>query len=365
MSTSPTPLQDAPAPFSGATDPDHNNHLADFILRSSDGVDFYVHKDILKFVSDCFDGMLAIPQGDGSPTDLRRDDKPVLVMPESNAVLYRLLCLAYPAHAVSHYTLQNADLDGIVDVYEAAHKYQFTRVQDLLNQMLSKADLVDAQPHRVFAIATLCDLPGLVRQAAISVLTSDVGCKPPAFPEMELLTWASAHKLSEFHEKCGLHAEELLTSNKRILLANGFDLDGITFKAHVSDDETNKPFVWWKMEGHSEQCGRDCGKRFTFRGESLRENPVQWFQNQINRVASNIRLRPSAETVQLEGWLTVENPDRDDMKRCPVCSAAWMVDLMRFWRQMGADIKRLNVACGESATNITRFEFLMHASLQL
>ncbi|KAF7348817.1 BTB domain-containing protein [Mycena venus] len=343
MSTSATPVQDAPMPFSGAADSDHSNHPADFILRSSDGVDFHVHKDILKFVSDCFDGMLTIPQGDGDPTDLRRDDKPVLVMPESKAI-YRLLCLAYPAHAVSHYTLQSADLDGIVDVYKAAHKYQFTRVQDLLNQMLSNAALVDGQPHRVFAIATLCDLPGLVREAAISVLTSAVGCRPPAFPEMELLTWASAHKLSKFHEKCGLHAEELLTFNKRILSANGFVLDGITFKGHMWNEETNKPFVWWKIEGHSEQCGRDCGKRFTSRGESLRENPVQWFQNQINRVASNIRLCPSADTVEHESWLTVKDLDRDIVKGCPVCSDEWMVDLSRFWRQIGADIKRLNVA---------------------
>jgi hypothetical protein len=93
--------------------------------------------------------------------------------------------------------------------------------------------------------------------------------------------------------------------------------------------------------------------------------PVQWFQNQISRVASNLRVRPSADTVEHEGWFTVKDPDHDIVKGCPLCSDEWMVDLMRFWCQMEADIKRLNVAFGESATNFARLELLMYASFQL
>ncbi|KAJ7128314.1 hypothetical protein C8R44DRAFT_777779, partial [Mycena epipterygia] len=46
---------------------------SDFILRSSDGVDFHVHRE----ASD-------------DPNELERDGKSILVLPECNAVLHKL-----------------------------------------------------------------------------------------------------------------------------------------------------------------------------------------------------------------------------------------------------------------------------------
>jgi hypothetical protein len=82
MSDKPTPIKDALAPFSGAADTLTDSNPPDFILRSSDGVDFHVHREILKFASDCFDGMFSVAGGDGDPTALLRDGKPILVLPE-------------------------------------------------------------------------------------------------------------------------------------------------------------------------------------------------------------------------------------------------------------------------------------------
>jgi hypothetical protein len=137
-----SPIQDAPAPFSGAFDPEHDTHpRADFILRSSDGVDFHVHRAILCFASECFDGMFSMPL---PPDELQRDSLPVLPLLEPAAVLLRLLRLAYPASTLAHYDSDNALEADFVAVYAAAQKYGFYGVQQLLDEMLA------AQPQHTF-----------------------------------------------------------------------------------------------------------------------------------------------------------------------------------------------------------------------
>jgi hypothetical protein len=73
--------------------------------------------------------MSAIPGGDDDPSDLRRDGKPALPLLEPEAVLVRLLRLVYPADTVNYYTVEQENLETFVEVYRAAQKYQFLRVQ--------------------------------------------------------------------------------------------------------------------------------------------------------------------------------------------------------------------------------------------
>ncbi|KAF7334708.1 BTB domain-containing protein [Mycena venus] len=100
MSNESAPIRDAPAPFSGVSDPNSNGCPSDFILRSSDGVDFHVHREILKFSSDFYDDMFAIPGGDGDPNGLRRDGNPVLLMPEPEVVLLRLTSVRFRGRGI-------------------------------------------------------------------------------------------------------------------------------------------------------------------------------------------------------------------------------------------------------------------------
>jgi hypothetical protein len=71
-------------------------------------------------------------------------------------------------------------------------------VQRLLERMLENPALIDAHPHRLFAISRLCDIPQLARKAAFSSLNSD-GRAEVEFPEMKSLTWDHAHRLQVFH----------------------------------------------------------------------------------------------------------------------------------------------------------------------
>jgi hypothetical protein len=92
MAPRPTPIQDAREP-----DTEEPAPVPDFTMgRSSEAVDFHVHKQIL-FVSAFFANLL----GSSFPTnatELRRDGKPILVLSDPSDVLSRLWCL-YPARS--------------------------------------------------------------------------------------------------------------------------------------------------------------------------------------------------------------------------------------------------------------------------
>jgi hypothetical protein len=65
-----------------------------FVIRSSDLVDFRVHKSILAMVSAFFKDLLSLPQpSDGETTD---DGLPVVQLPEGSELLNSLISILYP-----------------------------------------------------------------------------------------------------------------------------------------------------------------------------------------------------------------------------------------------------------------------------
>ncbi|KAJ7640038.1 hypothetical protein DFH06DRAFT_630155 [Mycena polygramma] len=347
MSGDSASIRDSPAPFSAVVDPENDSHPPDFILRSRDSVDFHVHREIMKFASDCFDGMFAMPGGDGDPNGLRRDGKPVLILPEPAPVLYRLLRLAYPATSTAPYTLRQPDLDHVVAVYNAAHKYQFIRVQTLLREMLSTSSLLAEQSHRFYAIGKLIDYPNLMRRAALSTLTSSGATKHPAFPEMGLLTWADAHKLSEFIELCGSKGEELVDLHLSPFSFHEITIGGTVFKCRRRDP-TKRLFPWWIAAGHSTDCSGDCTYPRTDGDDDLHVCPTKWFRTRLEKVAAQLRVRPSHSTVKAVGELSVLDPEYDIIKACPVCQREAVVHFSQLLDVMEADVKRSNEILAKS-----------------
>ncbi|KAJ7196675.1 hypothetical protein GGX14DRAFT_672318 [Mycena pura] len=300
MSTE-APIHDAPAPFSGAADAENADRPTDFIVRSCDGFDFHVHKDILKFASDVFNDMFAVP-ADTSGSDLRRDGKPVLMVPESQSALHKLLCLAYPPdlHLLDSYTLGEADLDSIVAVYQAADKYQFHRVLRLLRNMLGQPALIDAHPYRLFAIAKICGLGEVARKAALSTLRSPIN-STAAFPEMRRLSWEEGHKLHGFHHMCGQQAAKIVEEKGAVFFSMAPTLGEVPSHFHV-----------WVAIGASHMA---C-----FATSEPRSEPrwSQWFLNYTAQLATRLQIAPSHCTVES---LELAPADRELVERCSTCSA--------------------------------------------
>jgi hypothetical protein len=186
MSDSPASIVDASAPFSGVVDANELNLQPDVILRSSDGVDFHVHKIILQIAAPhCFGAMFTIPSSGDS--DIVRDGKKVIPLTEPTKVLQALLSLAYPPTTVQSFVLTAETLGGFIDVYNAADKYQCTRIQRLLETMLEHPMVLDIYPHRAFVIARICGIERVARRAAFSLATFP--SIPTDFPEMKRMTW--------------------------------------------------------------------------------------------------------------------------------------------------------------------------------
>ncbi|KAJ7111787.1 hypothetical protein C8R44DRAFT_677370 [Mycena epipterygia] len=325
-------IKDAPEPFSGAPDPEDNVPPSDFILRSGDGIDLHVHKDILRHVSVFFRNMFGSA---GDETEQQRDGKPVAVLPESGDVLHRLLCFAYPGHSVEHYSLVGQNLDGVWAVHEAANKYLFTDVQRLLESTLENPNLLDAHPHRLFAIARLRGIPTLARKAALCTLKHPL-CPPGLqFPEMELLTAASIQKLYDFHRSCGIQAQSIAdrTATYVNLLDDFDDPNRITQCLEPGGDM----FVWWDTEIHNIGCG---AQDETSDGGDLYRLPVLWFRNRITQVADQLRSLPTRRTVELQ--VLKLTPEERESIECHACLGRADIDLMDFKSQLANVIEESN-----------------------
>ncbi|KAJ6488451.1 hypothetical protein DFH09DRAFT_831842, partial [Mycena vulgaris] len=151
-------------------------------------VDLHVHKHILRHISAFFHDFFA---GAGNPDDLRRDEKPILILESSSTVLHRLLCIMYPGRSLDHYSA----------VHKAAQKDLFTGAKDMLQKMLEETTPLNVSPppHRIFAIARKCELDELARKVALWTLNSSLCPRAPTFPELELVTAQDLQKLYNSH----------------------------------------------------------------------------------------------------------------------------------------------------------------------
>ncbi|KAJ7843291.1 hypothetical protein B0H13DRAFT_1909433 [Mycena leptocephala] len=232
--------------------------LPDFILRSGDGFDLHVHKAILQFVSVFFKNML-----DGAGIgDLEEG-----------------------------WEARPQNLDGVWAVHEAANKYLFMGVQELLEKMLESPVLL-AYPHRIFAIARLRSLPELARKAALSTLNSPV-CPPDlVFPELELLPAQTFQQLHEFHHACGKAAARIV---RRYAGTQDYTDPDVTI---TMNQDGNYQWVWWKTDRHASDCEPDI--EVHHHDGSIDMSPSQWFKNHIAILAPKLRVLPTLRTVEKE-----------------------------------------------------------------
>lgn len=116
---------------------------ADVVLRTSDGVDFYVHKVVLALASPFFAGLFSISQPSSGQTI---DDLPVIDVDEDTFTLDCLLRYCYP---VQDPTL--TDLNSVDRVLGAVTKYALEEAEALVTQHLQ--GYLEAQSLQVFAVS--------------------------------------------------------------------------------------------------------------------------------------------------------------------------------------------------------------------
>lgn len=174
---------------------------ADIVLRSSDDVDFRVHKIILSLASPILEGMLSIPQ---PPTpsvddpDTTDDGKPIIHMRgEDSEMLEAVLRECYPGME----SKAQKDLRIVGKVLAMAEKYEMEGIIGRMEIILQYACFVQKEPLRVYAIARRYNLSCAARVAAKESLLH------PAMPndcpkEFEGMSAAAHYDLIAYREEC-------------------------------------------------------------------------------------------------------------------------------------------------------------------
>ncbi|RPD58987.1 hypothetical protein L227DRAFT_467833, partial [Lentinus tigrinus ALCF2SS1-6] len=171
----------AAAPF------DRND--ADFMLRSSDNVEFRVHRLILSMASFVFESMFSMPKPPTLPSD--PPGIPEISIPEDSETLDLFLRICYPLIDPEVQTLLL-----LRKVLTAGIKYDAPMVIHAMKRELRQPRFMDTQPLRAFAIACLCDLEEEAKIAAeISVVEGVVISKASSSPEVDEISAGAYYRL--------------------------------------------------------------------------------------------------------------------------------------------------------------------------
>ncbi|KAH9024488.1 hypothetical protein EDB83DRAFT_2527198 [Lactarius deliciosus] len=169
---------------------------ADVVVRSSDRVNFPVHKAILASSSSVFGDMFSFPQPPNSGTV---DGFPVVDLPEDAELIRSLITILYPIPSEIP-----ASYDRILALLAAAQKYYMGAVQSSIRGEVARRQspaLDGAQAFRAYAIASSCRLIPEMKVAAF--LTLDY---PMTFEhlgdDLQLFTGRALHELSNFRKSC-------------------------------------------------------------------------------------------------------------------------------------------------------------------
>ncbi|KAI0063268.1 hypothetical protein BV25DRAFT_408442 [Artomyces pyxidatus] len=180
-------IQDASAPF--------DDVRADIILRSCDGIDFRVFKNILSVASPVFADMFDLSHPpSANNTRETRHGLPVFVLSEDARTLDRLLRFCYPVRSP-----QLKNLGDIRLLLEAIRKYCMDVFDDHLNHALSEA--IDRDPVAVFAIASRFELGDIATKAALRTVWLPFSLLNS--PEMKHAPVEHILLLMQFHALCG------------------------------------------------------------------------------------------------------------------------------------------------------------------
>ncbi|KAA1476993.1 hypothetical protein DENSPDRAFT_564742 [Dentipellis sp. KUC8613] len=184
-------------PRSAGTPFDSQRPGVDIILRSSDRVDFYMHKFVLSLASPIFESTFIIPQPQTAD-----DGPPVVDLPEDSPTLESILRLCNPVPPPTFTRIAD-----IRRVWEAALKYEMDGVRAGVLVFLDS--FLDKDPLGVFALGCRANREDLCQAAATRLLHHSL--RSIQSDELRYLSAYSYSKLAEWHARCCDAAAEVTT----------------------------------------------------------------------------------------------------------------------------------------------------------
>ncbi|KAI0798438.1 hypothetical protein BC629DRAFT_1592035 [Irpex lacteus] len=187
---------------------------ADLILRSSDGLDFRVHKLILRMAS------------------------PTVPLQEDGVVLEQLLRLCYPTGSIP----KHSTLDSVSSLLKVCEKYQMHGIMERL-ACIELPRFVNTDPFRTYALAYRANVTQEMQRAAYECLTLSLDDIVAAnIPEIRDLPASAYRGLLLYHRRCRQIAASI---------ANGPHYQWI-------GDST---YCWVITKGHDAPCAGALSRR--------------------------------------------------------------------------------------------------------
>lgn len=200
--TQASPTSDAGAPF--------NSWTADCILRSSDNVEYRVHKGILSVASAVFDSMFSLPTSQIEPSGQKlKDGLPVITLVEPSSILSPLLRLIYPTRMPA---LTTMPLLTVMSIYDAMDKYAMEDIAQPVLDALFQAAQFPNTAMTMFAFGCRHSLSQLITLSSKETL-SFASDALPYTPELNRITGSQMHRLLGFHRRCRSAASKLATKS--------------------------------------------------------------------------------------------------------------------------------------------------------
>jgi BTB/POZ domain len=170
---------------------------ADIILRSVDGVNFRVYKNILAKASSVIANIFSLPQQmDGEKLSGTHSRTSVISVTEDSKTLANLLTLCYPLEDPSL-----TSLDEIALLLAAAQKYELARVRTIARHLFYNSPEFVAQPMKAFRLAWEYRLAPETREAAKKTLAG-----PMTFialgPEVRHMEGEALYQLFQYRTRC-------------------------------------------------------------------------------------------------------------------------------------------------------------------
>lgn len=198
---SPIPLPSTPR-FTDATPvapPPFDRKDADFVLRSTDSLDFRIHRAVMEMASPFFaDGLDGL---DPRNVGMTEDGLPVTHISADSRTLNLILHHIYPLPTTKIY-----NIDDALDVLRVSREYDFTLVA--LAMKTTIRNLADLHPLQVYARASLQGCEEEMRVAARMSLRHPI--LETYIPELETLSAGTYHHLLTYHRECGRVAADVV-----------------------------------------------------------------------------------------------------------------------------------------------------------
>ncbi|KDQ61499.1 hypothetical protein JAAARDRAFT_54860 [Jaapia argillacea MUCL 33604] len=269
----------------------------DLLVRSSNSVEFRVHKTILAVASPVFRDMFHV-------VDPLSDDEDEVDLPEDGKTLDRLFRLCYPVDEPTF-----GSLDSAWNVRKAAKKYIMDAAENRMKEILKQ--FLPEHPLRMFALACRDGFEDEAKLAARHTLRHPL--LSSYVPELEDISGGALYRLLEYRLKCGQLTSEL-----------GFDwvprVDYIFFKSGAL---------------HSGACLEMDSGMSMINGRFF---PARtWWREYVNRARNALRERPCGEVVTTASLMW---PALINAASCSTCSALAHNDLTEFAKVFAEEVEQ-------------------------